>query len=140
MTRTNPSRLIIAVLAGFSLMAASCGSDKQSGAAGAAATTEETHPVVDDATVTAGLAKTGGILTTAATTPETAAADWDRAHTAWETYEGTIKQNKPDSYLAMEDALAAFETAAKAKDAAALTKAAADFQGAATTYLAAYPG
>ncbi len=90
--------------------------------------------------MTAGLAKTGEILTVAATTPETAEAEWDVAHTTWETYEGTIKQNRPDSYLAMEDALAAFDTAAKAGDSPALVKAAADFQSAAATYLAAYPG
>jgi hypothetical protein len=140
MTRTPAFRFILAVLAGFSLLGASCGDDTQSSTTAAVAATEETHPIVDDATVTAGLAKTGAILTAAATTPETAEADWDDAHTTWETYEGTVKQNRPDSYLAMEDALAAFETAAKAGDSAALTKAAADFQSAASTYLAAFPG
>ena len=140
MTRTTAFRFTVAVLAGFSLLGASCGDDKQSTSTVAVAATEEVHPIVEDATVTAGLAKTGEILTAAATTPETAEADWDTAHTTWETYEGTIKQNLPDSYLAMEDALAAFDTAAKVGDSAALTKAAADFQTAATTYLAAYPG
>jgi hypothetical protein len=140
MTRTNAFRFTVAVLAGFSLLGASCGDDKQSADTVAVAATVETHPIVDDATVTAGLAKTGEILTAAATTPDTAEADWDEAHTTWETYEGTIKQNRPDSYLAMEDALAAFETAAKAGDSPALTKAAADFETAAATYLAAFPG
>lgn len=140
MTRIAAFRFTVAVLAGFSLLGASCGDDTQSTSTVAVAATEETHPIVDNATVTAGLAKTGEILTAAATTPDTAEADWDRAHTTWETYEGTIKQNLPDSYLAMEDALAAFDTAAKAGDSAALTKAAADFQTAAATYLATYPG
>ena len=140
MTRTTAFRFTVAVLAGFSLLGVSCGDDKQSADTVAVAATVETHPVVDDATVTAGLAKTGEILTAAATTPDTAEADWDTAHTTWETYEGTIKQNRPDSYLAMEDALAAFESAAKAGDSAALTKAAADFETAAATYLAAFPG
>ena len=140
MTRNPALRLTIAVLAGFSLLAASCGDDKQSGTAVTAVATEEVHPIVDDATVTAGLAKTGSILTAAASTPETAESEWDNAHTTWATYEGTIKQNLPDIYLAMEDALAAFDTAAKVGDTAALTRAAADFQTAATTYLATFPG
>jgi hypothetical protein len=46
----------------------------------------------------------------------------------------------PDSYLAMEDALAAYQSAAEGGDTAGLTKAAADFQTAADTYLAAFPG
>ncbi|MEO8266448.1 MAG: hypothetical protein ABI706_13185 [Ilumatobacteraceae bacterium] len=140
MTRTTAFRFAVAVLAGFSLLGVSCGADKQSADTVGVASTEESHPIVDDATVTAGLTKTGEILKAAATTPDTAEADWDKAHTTWATYEGTIKQNRPDSYLAMEDALAASETAAKAGDSAALIKAAADFQSAAATYLAAFPG
>ena len=143
MTRTTALRTSIALLAGFSLLAVSCGDDETPSAASEAvaeAEAEDGHPIVDDATVTAGLATTGGILTAAVATPDNAAAAWDQAHESWETYEGTIKQNLPDSYLAMEDALAAYETAAEAGDTAALADAAADFQSAAATYLAAYPG
>ncbi len=142
MTRTTALRTSIALLAGFSLVAASCGDDDTATTAteSVAEAEEEGHPIVDDATVTAGLATTGGILTAALATPDNAAAAWDQAHESWETYEGTIRQNMPESYLAMEDALAAYETAAEAGDATALADSAADFQAAAATYLAAYPG
>ncbi len=145
MSRTNRLRTSVALLAGLSLIASACGDD-QSGdapstvAVAATGDQEGSHAIVDDATVTAGLATTAGILAAAVGDPGTAGAEWDDAHESWETYEGTIKQNMPDSYLAMEDALAAFQTAAKAGDSAALTEAAADFEAAADAYLAAYPG
>ena len=150
MIRTTSSlRSAIALVAGLSLTVASCGDDNDNesavtvaAATGATGAPEEEggHQIVDDATVTAGLATTGSILTSGAATPDTAETVWDEAHESWETYEGTIKQNMPESYLAMEDALAAYRSAAEAGDTAGLSKAAGDFQTSADAYLAAFPG
>jgi hypothetical protein len=64
---------------------------------------------------------------------------FETAHEGWESYEGTVKQNNPEAYLGLEDALAAMQKAIADKDAAAAKQAAADFEADATAYLAEHP-
>ena len=66
-------------------------------------------------------------------------AQFEEVHEGWESYEGTVKQNNPEAYLGLEDALAAMQKAIKDKDAAAAKQAAADFEADATAYLAEHP-
>jgi hypothetical protein len=50
-----------------------------------------------------------------------------------------VKQNNPEAYLGLEDALAAMQKAVSENDAAAATQAASDFEADATAYLAEHP-
>ena len=64
---------------------------------------------------------------------------FEQVHEGWEAIEGTIKQNNPEAYLGLEDALAAMQKAIKDKDAAAAKSAASDFEADATAYIAENP-
>ena len=58
----------------------------------------------------------------------------------WQGFEGTVKQQDPESYLASEEALDSFLEAGETKDGAAMTTATAKMSETAATYLAAHPG
>jgi hypothetical protein len=141
-TRTRWTTLLAAfALSAISL--AACGSDSGSGSAteqgtGAEAPEDVTVP---DATVTAGLTKSSADMAALAARVGSGAtaADVDDLFEDWEQYEGTVKANDVDTYLALEDAFAAMKSAIKAGDAAAATKAAGDFKTAADSYLAKHP-
>ena len=114
-----------------------CGDDKESSEAA-----EETgHAVVPDAVVTQGLAATQQLLAdieSGKTTDKDKALD--AVEVSWASYEGTIKQNEVEMYLAFEDALAAMQKAVKAGNNADITTAKAKFATTAQTYLAKHPG
>ncbi len=58
----------------------------------------------------------------------------------WKTIEDTVKQNDPNTYLAMEDNFTVLEKAATDGDAAAATKGATAISAAVQAYLAKYSG
>jgi hypothetical protein len=132
----------------LSLLLTACGDDSGStttatATEAASATTEEGHEVVPDAQVTAGLAATEADMIAVADaqangTPATE-ADFERIHETWEAYEGTVKANEVDVYLAIEDALGVFSAAVENGESAPMTKAANDFAAAADSYLAKHP-
>ena len=64
----------------------------------------------------------------------------ESVHEMWETFEGTVKQNDSDAYLASEEALDSFLEAGADQDGAAMAAATAKMSETATTYLAAHPG
>jgi len=141
------SALVVVLGAGL----AACGSDSASGSSTTAAASGDTddaavtsdsgaYEIVSDATVAAGIADTITTLTTLSAAPATATADAVKdVFEGWESYEGTVKQNDVDTYLALEDALGAFKKAAEAGDQSGLAKATADFSTAASTYLTSHP-
>ena len=105
-------------------------------------TGEPEDVIVPDATVTAGLKQAITDMNTLAdgVANGTATDDqFEEVHEGWESFEGTVKQNDVDSYLALEDALAAMQKAVSEKDAAAAKTAASDFETAANAYLAKHP-
>jgi hypothetical protein len=61
-------------------------------------------------------------------------------HETWESFEGTVKQNDSDAYLASEEALDSFLEAGADQDAAAMAAATTKMSETAATYLAAHPG
>jgi hypothetical protein len=114
-----------------------CGSDEKSSSTPA---TQETYAVVPAAAVTKGLGDTIALMTQLTATPATAADQLDQVEAGWQSYEGTVKTNDPNSYLAFEDALAAFDDAAKAKDGAKMATQVANFSTTSAAYLAKFPG
>lgn len=130
-----------------------CGDDKKSDSTSTTAqasgdstsastqTSEESgkYEIVPDKEVTTGLKDTIVALgeATASSDP---AAEWEKVHELWEGYEGTVKKNDQDSYLAFEDALSAWKSAAESKDTAKMTKAVADFTTTSGAYLVKFPG
>jgi hypothetical protein len=114
---------------------AACGDDKEAEESESAG-----HEIVADSVVTSGLATTLQLLSdieSGKTTDKTKALD--DVETSWASYEGTIKQNEVDMYLAFEDALAGIQKAVKASNTADLTTAKAKFAATAQTYLAKHP-
>lgn len=98
----------------------------------------EDHEIVPDAEVTDGFAKTNADLVRISADAALATDDAvEGVFEGWESYEGTVKQNDPDSYLTLEDALSAFKAAAEAHDADAMASAAGDFAAASQNYLGA---
>jgi hypothetical protein len=150
MTASAPWRRLLAVLlagAALSVFVSACGDDSaSSSSATSAASSDDTGEpedvIVPDATVTAGLkqaitdmnALAEGVANGTATDDQ-----FEEVHEGWESFEGTVKQNNPEAYLGLEDALAAMQKAIKDKDAAAAKQAAADFEADATAYLAEHP-
>jgi len=116
--------------------AAACGGDDKE----ETETTEETHAVVPDAQVTAGLAATQQLLADiqAGKQPDKTKA-FDDVEAGWASYEGTIKQNEVNMYLDFEDALAAFQKAIKANNTADASTAATKFATTAQSYLSKHP-
>ncbi len=150
MTALSPWRRLVAVVvacAALSVLVSACGDDSgSSSSATTAASADETGAPEDviapDAEVTAGLnqaitdmhALADGVANGTATD-----AQFEEVHQGWEAIEGTIKQNNPEAYLGLEDALAAMQKAIKDKDATAAKSAASDFEADATAYLAEHP-
>jgi hypothetical protein len=127
----------LALLASFGALTA-CGSDAKSSSTPA---TQETYVVVPAAAVTKGLGDTITLMTQLSATPATVTeAQLDQVEAGWQSYEGTVRTNDANSYLAFEDALAAFDDAAKAGDGAKMAAQVAAFSTASAAYLAKFPG
>jgi hypothetical protein len=91
--------------------------------------------------VATGLAQTTARMTELAAAPETATDDAVLdVYDLWGSYEGTIKQNEREMYLAFEDALGVFKKGAESGDAVGMQSAISDFGDTAAQYLAAHPG
>ncbi|MCU1361095.1 MAG: hypothetical protein JWN99_2384 [Ilumatobacteraceae bacterium] len=116
----------------------SCGTDTSGAAAG---TTPEQH-LADGATVTAGL---NHMISTASELEAAVAvgAKVDDAQAQlevdWQQVEGTVRQNEPDVYLHVEDALAGFGSAARDGNAPETTRFAVDLASAIRGYLVDHP-
>jgi hypothetical protein len=126
----------LALLVSFGTLTA-CGSDKKSSSTEA---TQETYVVVPAATVAKGLADTAALMTQLSASPTTADSQLDRVESGWQSYEGTVRTNDPNSYLTFEDVLASFDDAAKAKDGTKMATQVAAFGTASAAYLAKFPG
>lgn len=153
MTASSSWRRLIALLAvgaALSVLVSACGDDGGSSSATTAESegtegTDGTSPedvIVPDSEVTAGLDQSIADMHTLAdgVAAGTATEDqFEEIHEGWESYEGTIKQNNPEAYLGLEDALAAMQGAVADKDAEAASGAADDFEADATAYMAEHP-
>ena len=102
----------------------------------------EEYEIVPDGEVTAGLAELEemGAAAVAATGAGSGSVDdVDAMYEKWATFEGTIKQNKVDLYLTMEDSMASLRSAVEEGDTALATKAMAALSEASAAYLAEHP-
>ena len=131
------------------VLVAACGSDddSDSGAAADATTagsddeTVGSYEIVSDSAVAQGYAAMIAEMTALSADPTSAdAAALEEVHEMWESFEGTVKQQDPESYLASEEALDSFLEAGDAQDGATMATATAKMSETAATYLAAYPG
>ena len=143
MTTTRWSKLVAAFGVSAVLLVA-CGSDSKSDSGSASEGTEAQAPedvTVPAATVTAGLNTSSADVAALASRVGSGATEdeVDELFKDWEKYEGTVKANDVDTYLALEDAFAAMKSAVKANDSAAAKQAAEDFKTAADGYLAKHP-
>jgi hypothetical protein len=118
-----------------------CGSDDDGADTGdSTESSEEGYEIVSDQAVSDGLEATTAAMTALAAAPETATDEAVlEVFEGWESYEGTIKQNEPESYLALEDAMGVFKKGAESGDAVGMQTGIADFSAAAADYLAAHP-
>jgi hypothetical protein len=97
--------------------------------------------VVSDAAVASGYANMLATMTQLSADPGSAdEAALEGVHETWESFEGTVKQNDSDAYLASEEALDSFLEAGADKDAPAMAAATAKMSETAAAYLAAHPG
>jgi len=91
--------------------------------------------------VTSGYAELLASMTALSADPVSATDDaLDEVHETWESFEGTVKQEDPDAYLASEEALDSFLEAGKDGNAVAMGEATTKMSDTAATYLAAHPG
>ena len=136
--------LSVAALVGLGALAA-CGSDsKKSNATSAASTAGSpggSYEIVPDSAVTKGLADTIAAMSKLTTAGGASEAEYQsQVHSLWQSYEGTVKQNEPNDYLAFEEALGAFESAGAKKDLAGMTSATTKFSTTAAGYLVKHTG
>jgi hypothetical protein len=126
------------------VVVAACGGDASSddGAAPTASTVfEGSYEIVPDADVALGLANTSTEMAQLAAAPEMATGDAVlQVYENWGSYEGTIKQNEPETYLELEDALGVFKKSAENGDAVGMQTAITEFGDVAAQYVAAHPG
>lgn len=137
--RSTRRHLAVAfVAAGLAFTAASCGSDKKS----EPVTTSPEDHIADDATVTAGLARMTATATKIATTVAsgTKVSDAkDQLEVDWKEVEGRFKQNEPDLYLSVEEALGGIDIAAADGDTEQTARFAGDLGTAVASYLTKHP-
>lgn len=120
--------------------AAGTGSSSSSSSVSSSSSIEGEYAIVPDAAVTAGFASLQVAMTVTAGLGAAVPSDQlDEIEKLWKGFEGTVKQNEPDSYLQAEEALDAFFDAGKNKDGAGMTAAAAEFKKVADAYLAKHP-
>jgi hypothetical protein len=137
-------RIVVLLLSSFALVAAGCGGDTSTtgDTVEPAGSDTATAPAgaISDADVAAGLARmvtvaaeTAAKTATGADAGKAAAADLE---TAWAPIEDVVKANDPDTYVAIEDAMALLQSGdvTKAADGAA------QIGTAITAYVAEHPG
>ena len=136
-------RIVALLLSSFALIAAGCGGAATStgGTAPAGGGTAAAPPAsVSDAAVAAGLARMVTVATETAAKTATDATAGKAAATglepAWAPVEGVVKANDPDTYVAIEDAMALLQSGDATKAAAG----AAQIGTAITAYVAKHPG
>ena len=140
LSRSKAARSGIALLALASLTVA-CGSDEEESDTTEAPAGEEEYEIVSDAAVVDGWTTMIGGMTSLSADPSTAdEASLNEIHELWKGFEGTVKQNDPDAYLAAEEALDAFLSAGAEGDAAGMAEATGKMTTTSAAYLAAYPG
>ena len=130
-------------------LATGCGDDDDSAEATASAETTDaeaesvpgSYEVVSDAAVASGYGEMIATMTQLSADPSSAdEAALEGVHETWESFEGTVKQNDSDAYLASEEALDSFLEAGADQDAAAMAAATTKMSETTATYLAAHPG
>jgi hypothetical protein len=146
----SPARIGLGLVAIASLaLMSSCGDDDDSAEAPASAETTDaeaesapgSYEVVSDAAVASGYGEMIATMTQLSADPSSAdEAALEGVHATWESFEGTVKQNDSDAYLASEEALDSFLEAGADQDAAAMAAATSKMSETAATYLAAHPG
>jgi len=146
----SPARIGLGLVAVASLaLATGCGDDDDSAEAPASAETTDaeadsargSYEVVSDAAVASGYGEMIATMTQLSADPSSAdEAALEGVHETWESFEGTVKQNDSDAYLASEEALDSFLEAGADQDAAAMAAATTKMSETAATYLAAHPG
>jgi hypothetical protein len=146
----SPARIGLGLVALASLaLATGCGDDDDSAEATASAETTDaeaesalgSYEVVSDAAVASGYGEMIATMTQLSADPGSAdEAALEGVHETWESFEGTVKQNDSDAYLASEEALDSFLEAGADQDAAAMAAATTKMSETAATYLAAHPG
>src|SRR5262245_2262603 len=96
-----------------------CGDDKGTSAP-TTTTTAGSSPedvIVSDAAVKSGWGELVALMTSASGDPSGVdEAKLDAIEAKWASFEGTVKKNEPDMYLAAEEALDSFNEAANNKD------------------------
>ena len=103
--------------------------------------TEGSYEIVSDAAVAQGYADMIDEMTALSADPGGADAEaLEGVEEMWQSFEGTVKQQDPESYLASEEALDSFLEAGETEDGATMTTATAKMSETAATYLAAHPG
>ena len=131
--------LLAAPVALLALLTA-CGDD-DGGSSDTTAAPEASYEIVSDATVAQGYASMLTEMAKLSADPSTAtAAALDEVHEMWEGFEGTVKQNDSEAYLASEEALDAFLEAGAKKELAAMAAATQKMTLASAAYLAKHPG
>lgn len=142
--RRLPPTLLSLVLAG-ALGISSCGSDEKqatettAGSEGSAVDPEDV--IVDDAVVTRGLTELPATIASAIGaigTPD-AKAKLDAIEAEWFSFEGTVRSNDPDLYLAIEDQLSPLQAQIADGDTATATATATTLSGLFAQYLAKFP-
>ena len=148
----SPARIGLGLVAVASLaFVTACGDDDDSDAPAATVSAEAStgeseaapgsYEVVSDAAVASGYGDMLAKMTQLSTDPSSAdEAALEGVHETWESFEGTVKQNDSDAYLASEEALDSFLEAGADQDAAAMAAATTKMSETAATYLAAHPG
>jgi hypothetical protein len=140
MSRNRWIRSSAFVLAGAFALAACGGSD---GGTSTPTTASPEDTIVPDAQVTSGLADVRtiaqGLPAALAADQAQARKDVDRMYTRWFSFEGTVRKNDQDLYLAMEDGLGGMKIGVQQDEPDRVTSGLADFQQAADAYLQAHP-
>lgn len=131
----------ISVLAGIALSA--CGGSSDSTAASASSVQGATYELVPDAQVTAGLGEVttmlAGLPVLLATGDAEGRAGIEAMYTKWFEFEGTIRANDKDLYLAMEDGLVAAKIGVQENRPNKIDQGIVEFGDAATAYIKAHP-
>jgi len=132
--------LLTASVAVLALLTA-CGDDDGGGSSDTTEAPAASYEIVSDAAVAQGYASMLEDMAKLSADPGTATEEaLDEVHETWEDFEGTVKQNDADAYLASEEALDAFLEAGAKKDAAGMAAATQKMTEASAAYLVKFPG
>ena len=139
MNRRRALPALFALALPFAVVA--CGSDDEESATTDTPGPGASYEIVSDQAVAEGWATMLATMTQLSADPSSADEEaLEEVHEMWESFEGTVKQNDPDSYLTAEEALDAFLSAGEDGDGVAMAEATAKMSTTSATYLAAHPG